>query len=164
MYSQGGTSMKKLAVLTLIALLLILAAAVPIQAKTTRTISTGSEVCSWPPAGGTHTYHDSMEFYRDGTLECRDDADNPMGTGINIVTFNANWDANGFGPMWGRSHFVTDEGGVWDLSWNQNITPAGGAQGHAEGRGSGLYQGLLVKTTLNNGSVVMEILNPGGSN
>jgi hypothetical protein len=132
----------------------------PVQAKNTRITFTGDEVCG-DLVGGTITTHDGMTFIRNATLACIDTASNPMGAGSNTVTFNANLDANGYGALWGKAHFATNEGGVWEVNWNQKAS-ATGFHGQAEARGTGQYEGFLAKITLDNGKVGWEILHAAG--
>jgi hypothetical protein len=136
-------------VMALIAVLVICPG--PAQAEPTRITFTGHEVCG-DLVGGTVTTHDGMTFLRDAVSVCTDTADNPMGSGTNYVTFNANSDANGNGPLWGKTHFVTNEGGAWEISWN-GMGTATGFHGHAEVRGVGMYKGLVAKITLDNDGI-----------
>jgi hypothetical protein len=138
----------------------------PVQAKPTRiTFSAHEELVDG--ADGTTTSHGGMTFIRNATLTYRDTAANPMDIGTNYTTFNANWDANGNGPIWGKNRLVTDEGGVWEGSWNGTASAFGADfHGHAEDRGEGMYKGLVAKITLHSDptgiAVGWEILKRGG--
>jgi hypothetical protein len=133
-------------VMTLIAVLVL--CAVPVQAKGTRITFSGLENCI-SLEGGTVAIHAGNTFIRDATMTCIDTADNPMGTGTNIAGFNFNGYANGDNHGWGKNRIETVEGGVWQCNWNGHGT-ATTFMLHAECRGEGLYEGLLMKLALDN--------------
>ncbi len=47
-----------------------------------------------------------------------------VGDDPSILFQNANFDKNGFGPLWGTFHTETSEG-AWDGTWTQKVTASG---------------------------------------
>ncbi len=149
-----------LAILILAAALWLLAA--PAAAEATRTYFTVIETC--PSMGqwqiGKITFPDGNMHIRGATFACQDVGSIPEVTGTNHILLNANFDKNGFGPLWGTFHTETSEG-AWDGTWTQKVTVSGSSI-RAVGQGSGKYQGLQEFVFVENGVATGYILNPGG--
>jgi hypothetical protein len=82
----------------------------------------------------------------------------PRMTGNCVVVFNGNYDADGNGPMQGTTHFVSDEGGVWDGSWEGQAIGFGPVSFHGKATGSGIYSGLTMWFEIVDGQNTATIL------
>jgi hypothetical protein len=131
------------AIVTAIAIVLLMAA--PLVAKSTITefecTSETPETLVEPtvtvlPSGNVHLRGMVQLIPGDSETEIRQ-------VGLNTVEVNANWDADGFGPMWGVFSFESAEGGVWEGTWEGKATESG-VEYHATGAGQGLYKGMKV--------------------
>jgi hypothetical protein len=66
----------------------------------------------------------------------------PRLNGVNSVEVNANWDADGHGPMWGTFINNSTAGdGAWEGTWEGQLD-ADGVTYHATGKGTGAYAGM----------------------
>lgn len=152
---------QKRLILTILTVLgALLAFAAPIAAQASVSEITGTESC-FPTDPGTWTFPDGNAHVRGMVLQCRDQSSDPRGTGDNTVVLNANWDSNSLGPMWGTFQFETDEGGVWEGTWEGMITTSG-SQYHATGMGQGIYEGMKLWVDSVNGVWQGRILDPLG--
>ena len=95
-----------LVIMALIATLLL--AAGPVAAKATVTEFEGTETLVDVPNPGTWTFPGGNIHCRGRVSLWSDDTDDWRITGMTTVVVNANWDANGVGPIWGTYH--TDVG------------------------------------------------------
>ncbi len=138
----------------------LLAFATPIAAQASVTEIAGTESCV-TTAPGTWAFPNGNIHIRGMTLQCRDESADPRGTGNIDVVLNANWDSNMLGPMWGTFRFVTDEGGVWEGTWEGMVTTSG-FQYHVTGTGQGIYEGMKIWSDYVNGVWQGRILDPLG--
>ncbi len=152
---------KRLVLISLLTLAALLVVAAPVAARAAVTRFTQTESCTPTNPGTWTTLPSGRIMVRGMVMDCREDSSDPRETGNNIVTMNANWDSQGLGPMWGTSHFATDEGGLWKATWAGMVT-AQGAIYHAESKGEGKYQGLKAWVNSMNGSNEGRILDPHG--
>jgi hypothetical protein len=123
---------------------LALLPAIPVGAKGTRTEFSGIEnmvdILDW---GEWTTLPSGRQQIRGWVLENYDDTNDPRATGTNIVTINANWDADGAGPFWGTFHLVPDGyDGYWEGSFTAKMPAEGCAPIKAVGHGRGELEGL----------------------
>ncbi len=152
---------QKRLILTIVTTLgVLLAFAAPIAAQASVTEFTGTEVCN-PIDPGITTFHDGNVHIRGMVLLCRETSSDPRATGENTVVMNANWDANGLGPMWGTAYIATDEGGAWKATWEGMIT-TNGSQYHSSATGQGRYEGMKQWVDSVNGEFQGRILDPHG--
>ncbi len=97
------------------------------------------------PPGTVTVTNGGITQIRGAGMLLRDEGDSPLVTGYDTITFNANWDADGNGPIWGTAHFVTDEGGVWEGQWTGQAKSGGFPYlVHAVLNGSGKYAGMTL--------------------
>jgi hypothetical protein len=163
----------------LVSIVIALAALLPLatasvgqaQAQAVSTTITGTEAPCDPNnpfiAPGVSTPQPDGTTHVEGMILRLCDATNdPRTTGENIVVLNANWDADGLGPMWGTwylvpkvltSAFTTTPkpGGSWSGAWT-GFSLASGAEKAvilATGRGAGPYAGLKYAFTIQNGAI-----------
>ncbi len=152
---------QKRLILTIVTTLgVLLAFAAPIAAQASVTEITGTEDCTTTNEG-IWTFHDGNVHIRGMVLLCRETSSDPRATGKNTVVMNANWDANGFGPMWGTAHIETDEGGVWEGTWEGLVTTSV-SKYHARATGQGVYEGMKQWVDSVNGEFQGRILDPHG--
>lgn len=147
-----------LTILTVVGLFLAFAA--PIAAQASVTEIAGTESC-FPSDVGIWTFPAGNVHVRGMVLLCREESSDPRGTGDNTVVLNANWDSGSLGPMWGTYHFETDEGGVWEGTWEGMVT-TNGSQYHATATGRGVYEGMKQWVDSANGVWRGRILDPHG--
>jgi hypothetical protein len=102
---------------------------------------------------GTWTYPDGNVHLRGMVNVSRAGAPDPRGIGYLTVVINANWDENYTGPMWGTFSLETDEGGLWEGTW-QGMATMEGSYYLAVGNGFGLYDGM--KTWVDSGYGVCQ--------
>lgn len=86
------------------------------------------------PSGNVHI--------RDMVIRIRDGAECPYVIGVGRVVMNANLDKTMSGPAWGTSHFVSDEGGAWDLVWKGTMVNNVPISLHGHAVGSLKYEGM----------------------
>ena len=87
----------------------------------------------------------------------------PRLNGWSTFDFNANWDADGNGPTWGKWKIDVDAGGVWEGVYNGGKPFGERVEFHGTG---GLVDGLLLKMettagTLYGGGIAFEIAYAG---
>ncbi len=155
---------QKRLILTIVTVLgVLLVSAAPIAAQASITEFTGTEVCNIdnPINPGILTFPDGNLHVRGLVFLCRDESSDPRGTGYNTIVMNANVDANGLGPIWGTFHFETDEGGVWEGTW-EAMVKTNSSQHHATGTGQGIYEGMTLWADIENGITQTRILDPYG--
>jgi hypothetical protein len=145
------------AIVTAIAIVLLMAA--PLVAKST---FTKFECTSGEPETfdeGTFTFLPNGNVHLRGMeqrIPVGSDTESRM-VGSNTVEVNANFGADGLGPMWGGFRFVSDEDGVWEGTWEGKATESG-VEYHATGAGQGLYRGMKVWIEVAPGSCHGRIL------
>ncbi len=133
----------------------------PVAAQATRVQFTQTEVCP----GFDQWQFEKMafpdgNFHVRATFTCQDLGSLPEVAGTNHIVINGVWDANGFGPMWGTIHLVT-ETGTWDGSWTGQATPNGSVI-RGVSQGSGAFQGWKMFSFGQSGKFSGYILKPGG--
>ncbi len=152
---------QKRLILTIVTTLgVLLAFAAPLAAQASVTEDTGTEVCTTTNEG-IWTFPDGNVHVRGMESQCRGESSDPRNTGNNTVVMNANWDANGLGPIHGTFRMVTDEGGVWEGTYEGSVTTSG-VQYHATGTGQGKYEGMKIWVDPVNGIFHGRILDPHG--
>jgi hypothetical protein len=153
---------KRTILIVAIAIAALLGTTAAVQARAIVTQYTGTEACE-PLAIGQWTFHDGNIFVRGMELLCTEDATDPRMSGSNAVTLNANWHADpsammgGTGPMWGTWQ---QEG--WAGTWEGTMLAGGGVY-HAQGNGTGIYDGLKVWLDSDHEAISGRILDPHGS-
>jgi len=155
---------QKRLILTIVTVLgVLLAFAAPIAAQASITEITGTEVCHMfnPINPGTWTFPDGNVHVRGMVFLCRDESSDPRETGNIEVVMDANWDSNMLGPIYGTFRTVTDEGGVWEGTWEGLVTTSG-FQYHVIGMGQGRYEGMKIWLDYVNGVFQGRILDPHG--
>jgi hypothetical protein len=137
--------MKHIFRISLLAILMImLLAPVTPTSAATKTTYWFTEVYDGPPSGGTMEVLPSGHIrLRDMTLHVHDDSNGPYLIGEGWPTLNCNLDASWTGPCWGTSHFVSTEGGVWDLVWEGKMVNNLPVSMHAVAIGSEYYEGMM---------------------
>ncbi len=151
---------KWLTVTVLVSLTALLLSVAPAGAQAEVTEYTQWEACNAPTNHGTWTFPDGNIHLRGMVLPCNETASDPRLAGSNTIVMNANWGADGLGPMWGTFRQV-NEGGVWEGTWEGMMT-ASGSQLHITGKGSGGYEGLKLWQEGGNGVYQGRILDPHG--
>lgn len=143
---------------TVVALLIAPAA---IQARAIVTEYTGTEACV-PVNLGVWTTSDGIIHIRGMVLQCSEDSSDPRGAGQNTVIMNANWHADpdavmgGTGPMWGTWQMEN-----WAGTWEGTMMADGGVY-HAQGNGTGIYDGLKLWIDSDHEVISGRILDPHG--
>lgn len=133
-------------VLTLVVLAVLLLAAGPAAARSTRTECTGSETVLEYLDPGVWTFPDGNIHVRDMVTAYDEVSTCPELAGPNTAVMNANWDASYTGPMWGTGRNETALG-AWEGHWHGMITPEGCSY-QAVLRGvSGEVEGLVATLT-----------------
>lgn len=136
--------------------------AVPALAQATTTTFTLQETC--PPESQWQfekiTFPDGNLHIRGASFDCQDVGTIPEATGTNHIVLNANFDANGLGPMWGTIRLVTSVG-TWDGTWTGQIT-ANGSVIQGISQGSGGLEGQKLFLFGQNGQFTGYVLNPKG--
>jgi len=150
---------KWLIVTVLVSLAALLLSVAPAGAQAEVTEFTQWESCTTTNAG-TWTFPDGNMHVRGMILLCAETASDPRVAGSNTVVVNANWGADGLGPMWGTWRLV-NEGGVWEGTW-EGFSTASGNQLHVAGMGKGGYEGLKLWQEGGNGVYQGRILDPHG--
>ena len=140
---------KRMSIYLIIALLLALLA-VPSLASAKATVKhcLGVEIFDDVISVGDWTFPDGNIHVRGRTSRYLEQMDCEETSGTNIVTMNANWDANYAGPIWGTSLLTTPYalGGVWSTTWHGKTFPDGTFYYKAVGRGvSGSVEGLKIR-------------------
>jgi hypothetical protein len=142
--------------------------AIPVGAEASRTefsvLETMVDVLDW---GTWTTLPNGRLQVRGWVLQNYDDTDDPRTKGTNIVTINANWDADGAGPFWGTFHLEPDgHDGYWDGSFTGVMPAEGCARIKVVGHGMGQLEGLRVTMWLEGcgpySNITGEILDPHG--
>jgi hypothetical protein len=106
---------------------------------------------------GVWTFPDGNLHIR-GMVQLLDEsAPDPRDIGENTVLVNANWNANGIGPMWGTFTFETNEGGLWQGTWAGLMTELG-PKYTAAGDGYGMYSGMKIWVDVNYGECRVTFL------
>jgi hypothetical protein len=144
--------------------LAVVAALVPLSAAAgaTRATATGTETCSPQSPGTTTVLPSGRVLIRDAVSVCQETSDDPRFNGTNTVTFSANLDASGNGPIGGTYSLATAEGGRWVGTWRGTLGPTGlSFKGRA--RGEGAYAGLLSFVEGDRGQWTVTLLNPSGA-
>jgi hypothetical protein len=153
---------RSLTFLAAIAILMILAMLTsPVSARSEITKSTCIETYLETLDPGTVRFPDGNIHMRGLVNTYREESPDPRNVGFNTVTVNANWHADGTGPMWGTFRQVTDEGGIWEGTWSGMVTDLGSGY-QATGHGDGIYKGMTIKISNENGVCQVWIIDPAG--
>ena len=143
--------MRQQKALAVVVVSLIALSLLPVQAV--------SAQAAFIPCGGTLTFSQPMESgtytYPDGNIHARgmvnvydQEMSDERCTGWNTVTANANWDAYGVGPSWGKFHVDSKDGssvnGGWDGTWTGMTYPDGSSSIQVVGHGYGDLEGMKV--------------------
>jgi hypothetical protein len=147
----------------LIVVLALLMAPGSVAAKATRIECTGAETLIQYLDPGVWTFSDGNIHVR-GMVELYEEASTcPQLAGLNTVTMNANWDANYAGPIWGTTVAVTNDGGVWETTWQGKTFADGSYAYEVVGHGvAGPVEGLHMKLSATNLGWTATILDPHG--
>jgi hypothetical protein len=139
----------------------VLLVAGPVAAQATATEVTGwVESCEYSDPG--HWTYPGGNIHIRGMVRICRERGHPYLEGVNTTVVNANYDSQGSGPVFGTFHRVTDEGGEWEGTFSGVRTTDGDAVVHAVGHGRGMYEGLQIMVTLENGLLTARILDPHG--
>lgn len=92
--------------------------------------------------GTVEVLPDGNVHIRGMIIHIRDGSDCPHLVGTGRVVVNANLGATLSGPAWGTSHFVSDEGGAWDLVWEGFMVNNVPFSLHGMANGSLKYEGM----------------------
>lgn len=92
---------------------------------------------------GDWTYPDGNIHIRGMVQSEHSVAPDPRCVGDNTIVINANWHADGTGPMWGTFRYETTEGGIWEGTWAGRMTDEGSWY-NATGNGYGIYAGMKI--------------------
>ncbi len=150
----------RIAVIALVALLLSAAA---VQAEAIMTTFTGTEgPCAPIEEGDTFVLPSGNVHLRGMAILCRDQMSDPRVTGNNTIVINGNLDPAGTGPVWGTWELQVDGGGAWAGTWAGTKTETGFLI-HAQGDGSGIYEGLLYSVEGQASDMRGRILDPHGA-
>lgn len=131
---------KRLIVISIVTLAALLLFAAPVAAQAVATEITGTESCITTDPG-TLTFLPNGNIRVRGMLQqCTEAASDPRAAGTNFVVVNANWNSSFIGPMWGTWRLVSNDGGIWEGTWEGMLTESAG-EVHAEGDGEGIDSG-----------------------
>jgi hypothetical protein len=147
--------------MAVVVLILTILVAGPVAAQARSTEVTGWVESCQVPDPGDWTYPGGNIHIRGMVRICRERG-HPYLTGVNTTIVNANYDSQWSGPVFGTFHRVTDEGGEWEGTFSGVRTPDGRLVVHAVGHGRGMYEGLQIMVTLENGLLSARILDPHG--
>ena len=146
---------------TLITVLLI--APGPVAAKATRIECTGTEIFQEYLDMGIWTYPDGNIHVRRMVELYVEESTCPQLAGTNTVTMNANWDASYAGPIWGTAVNLTNDGGVWETTWQGKTFADGSYAFEVVGHGVACsVEGLHMKLSATNLGWTATILDPHG--
>ena len=125
-----------------IMLAMLLAPATPAAAATKTTYAYWYTEM-WPVDPGTVVVLPGGNVHMLGMIfHIRDGSDSPFLTGVGRVVMNCYLDATLSGPCTGTSHFVSDEGGAWDLVWMGFMVNNVPVSLHGMANGSLKYEGM----------------------
>lgn len=142
--------MKKLSLLfkagLFLTMLILLAAALPAQAKVVKTEFTGFAYFHHVIDEGELSNPDGNIHVRGWTELYFDDMSDPRMSGFETVVANLNFQSApppvfGTGPMWGTSR-IENEGGYWDTTWTGVRDEQGFSYIRVVAHGHGGYEGL----------------------
>jgi hypothetical protein len=154
---KGKTEMKKniLRVGVLVVVLAILLLGIsPVSARTRITLTYTQEVVGVLDPGVVTTFPNGDIHIRGMVLALHDEASDPHLIGNARTVVNENLDVNGDGTGWGTSHFMSDEGGMWDLVWVGRIENQQPVSLTGVGFGSQLYRGFLLWCEISTATVI----------
>jgi len=147
---------KRTVLIVAITVVALLATAAAVQARAVITEFTGTERCA-PVSSGEWTFPDGNIHIRGMVLDCLENTTDSRMQGSNTVTLNANWHADGTGPMWGTWQMEN-----WAGTWEGTMMVDGGGVYHAQGQGTEIYDGLKLWLDADHGMISGRILDPLG--
>lgn len=155
-------SQKRPIVVSILALAAFLLFAAPAAAQAESTLITGTESCVTTDPG-TMTFLPGGNIHIRGMVQqCTELSSDPRAAGVNTVVVNANWDSEFIGPMWGTWSLASEDGGVWQGTWEGMLTESA-SHVRAVGKGQGIDSGLLMWIDSINRVWHGRILDPRGS-
>lgn len=155
--------MKKRMIVIGILLLLILAMGATVNAQVVRILFTATESTPEILDPGEWTFPGDNQHFRGMVEYARVESDCDMMTGYNTIVANGNFDANGFGAVWGTNAMEVDAyDGYWEGHFVGRVDENGMTL-RGVGRGYGELAGYQLKLTFENFAlegVITQLPNP----
>ena len=119
--------MKRITIIICILLILVSAVLIPIRGATAKDNKTPFSGTKWITylVPGAYTYPDGTIHVRDQYMEFLIDTDESRMAGVEKVVANANWNADGIGPVWGTFRLDVAPGSYWEGTFLGKLTEDG---------------------------------------